>query len=446
MKPLLALFIAGLASTAFGQSLSFEYGMDDYETQLALPPRFGEGEFTMEFSILLDGSYPVGSCSGARLMNWCSEDPQPFSSYDWWFRGNFLLDGHKNNDTANGSFSLQIYGGGRLRWLMGDGQLRAVQAWPASSTDSLLDGRWHKVTLVRRYDDDGGASLEMYIDGELIDSSAASQVNMRPWWNNWSGFPNGQEGWFWGIEKQVATGAISNYEDFKGLLDDRKFYDRAKSASEIAGEYRDLVGVMRQSEGSGSQTCDALTSICTNLTSVAWSANDAPETYAGGSSPPAGPACDNGVDDDGDGAVDMNDPDCSSAQDDDESGGSSEIRRVTFDQAFDAYPWLDMSGWLRDTGAFAGNPGPTAYPENFAAFPGESASFAFTTPQVLRSLDIATRESGDITIATEYESVVLPATANQPDTLQTGFTQPASTVTINYVSGAFGIDNIVSEE
>ena len=408
---LLALIVSSAPTTVYAQSLSFQQGQSDYEIQQSVPPGFGNGEFTFEVSVRLDDSFPVGDCDGGQnqLRNWCADDPQPAVGGEWWFKGNFLLDGHNNFSYGNGTFSLQVYGGGRIRWLFGDGQLRPVQAWPATSTDSLLDGQWHKITLVRRYNA-SSAVLEMYIDGSLVATRDAVQTNMRQWWDDWSGFPAGQEGWFWGIEKQVSLGLNNQYEDFKGLLDNRKFFARAKTAEEITHEYDGLVGVMRHREGTGSLSCDSVTGICTQLTNMSWSAENAPETFATGS-PPGGPR-----------------------------------NVVTLDEPFNAYPWIDLSNWIRDTGAYAGNPGPTAYARNYFNFPQETASFSFSTPQVLESIDVATLHNGAFVITTDFETATFDTSANVPLTLRTGFTEPTSTVTIGYVGGNFGIDNIVSVE
>lgn len=445
----------GFAQGVAAQSLNFNEGSSDYEMQQYLPTEFGQGEFTLEVSVLLDNSYSVGHCSDGttdQAKNWCSEDPQPYSNGSWWYKGNFLLDGHNNNDASQGTFSLQVYGGGRIRWLLGDGQLRAVQAWPATETDSLLDGQWHKITLVRRYSA-GSATLEMYIDGELIDSSTAHQVNMQQWWASWSGFPSGEEGWFWGAEKQAALGTLNQYEDFKGLVDDKKFYSRAKSATEIAQENDSLVAVIRHREDGGNQACDIVSNVCSTVVNTAWSAEDAPAVYNNGSAPPPPPvaACSNSIDDDNDGLVDLADPGCTDANDDDETDPtppppppSGETRTIDFESSLGNYPWANFSGWSRDTVGYAGNPTATLYPNNYSRFPQETASFTFSGPQVLTSLDIASTMNGDIVITTDTESVTLPTSANTPETLTTGFSDPTTTVTIGYVGGNFGIDNIVT--
>ena len=91
----------------------------DYGQQLNIPAGFGDGEFTLELSVRLDDSFPVGPTvqdTPAQLVNWTDADPVPYTGSGWWARGNFLLDGHVNGaGFINGTFSLQVYGGGRLR-------------------------------------------------------------------------------------------------------------------------------------------------------------------------------------------------------------------------------------------------------------------------------------------------------------------------------------------
>jgi chitodextrinase len=274
----------------------------DYGQQLTLPSEFGSGEFTLELWIRPNNSFPIGSTAGGngQLQNWSNSDLAPYSSSDWWFAGNFLLDGHNNASFANGTFSLQFYGGGRVRWLFGDGasnsaagSVWSVGAFPASSAPSLLDGQWHHLALVRRFVGSTQSRLELWIDGSLIDTETSSaRTNMRQWWNNWSGFPSAQRGWFWGVEKQAAIGALSQYEDYKGLVDELRFWSRAKTSSELQSNFANpvsgtepgLVGRFAFSEGSGNQACDSLSaSTCISLVnaSSAWSAADAP--LSGGS-------------------------------------------------------------------------------------------------------------------------------------------------------------------
>lgn len=264
------------------QSLSF-FANDqpnpiyEYGQQLDIPAGFGEGEFTFECWIRPDDSFPIGPTTPgtpAQRINWSDADNEPYSSGSWWFEGNFLLDGHNNASFTDGTFSLQFYGGGRVRWLFGDGSIageggvRSIGAFPASGAPSLLDGDWHQLTLVRRWVGADQAQLELWIDGVLADDQLSPlRTDMRQWWSSWPGFPGGQEGWFWGVEKQAAIGVLSQYEDYKGLLDEVRFWSRAKTPMEIANEFADpvngsepgLVGYYPFSEGQGVVTVNNLT-------------------------------------------------------------------------------------------------------------------------------------------------------------------------------------------
>lgn len=248
----------------------------DYGQQTVIPPGFGEAELTLELWIKPDDRFPVGPTSGGteQLTNWSDADNAPYATGTWWYDGNFLLDGHNNGSGfALGTFSLQFYGGGRVRWLFGDGVDAgpgghwSVGAYPATSTPSLLDGAWHQLTLVRRFVGQTDADLELWIDGALVATETSSaRTDMRQWFDGWSGFPSGQEGWFWGAEKQAAIGALSQYEDYKGLVAELRFWSIAKSAADIGstfasairGDEPGLVGWFPMNEGSGDTACDVL--------------------------------------------------------------------------------------------------------------------------------------------------------------------------------------------
>ncbi len=271
--------LATAAPGGDGSSLTFFVNDpfdSDYGQILDLPPTFGTGEFTLELWIRPDDSFPVGdtSCCAGQRLNWSDADVEPYSSGSWWFTGNFLLDGHNNVDFASGTFSLQFYGSGRVRWLFGDGASPtggnwSVGAYPATGTASLLDGNWHHLTLVRRWEGASAARLELWVDGQAVAAEITPvRTDMQAaYWSDWSGFPTGQEGWFWGAEKQAAIGLLSQYEDYKGPIDELRFWDRAKSPGEIGtgwnlpvdGTEPGLVGWFRFNEGAGVVTCDELT-------------------------------------------------------------------------------------------------------------------------------------------------------------------------------------------
>ncbi len=249
----------------------------EYGKQTEIPAAFGAGEFTLELRIKLDESFPIGSVtpkdSPQQRVNWSDADPAPYSSWDWWFVGNFLFDGHNNNDFKSGTFSIQFYGGGRVRWLFGDGVDAgpggqwAVQAHPADTTPSLLDDAWHRVALVRRWGaDPSGADLELWIDGKLIATQkTTARTDMRQFFDTWPGFVDGEGGWYWGAEKQWANGALDQYEDFKGELAEVRFWSIARSAEALAATDADvpsdapgLVGLYEFPDGFGAPACNVI--------------------------------------------------------------------------------------------------------------------------------------------------------------------------------------------
>jgi len=297
--------------SAYGGSLRFlpnEPKQFDFADQRALPPTFGAGEFTLELWIKPDNSFAVGDTERGtigQLMNWTEYDVRPYSRHDWWYEGNWLLDGHtrprgfSSSDTREGTFSLQFYGGGRLRWMFADdadvvpvGKVWAVQAQPARNTASLLDGKWHAVACVRRWREDTKAQLELWIDGKLIASQKIPQrVNMRRFWDSLPhpDNPKNLGGWSWGSEVMTSWDFyFTQYEDYKGLLDEMRFWDRAKTEDElktrwtdaISGNEKGLVGYFPMDEGAGNVLKDKLnpsrTIVLHKAKKESWSAENAP--------------------------------------------------------------------------------------------------------------------------------------------------------------------------
>lgn len=291
-------------SLYWGESTS---GNFDHGRQLDLPANFGNSDFTLELWIRPDNNFPVGSPTANQLQNWSNEDLTPYSSSGWWFHGNFLLDGHNNagSNFQNGTFSLQIYGGGRVRWLFGDGTSGGLQgnlwAVQSSSSPNVLDGAWHHVALVRRCTATGSpATLELWVDGAMHASETTTQCpNMATgFWNNWTGFPNDQRGWYWGAEKQAANGSAI-WEDYKGLVDEIRFWTTDRLSAQLGagrtnpvnGNEANLAGWYDFNEGSGTSTCRfGSTTDCITLTNTialnVWSSIEAPTTGAGGDTTP----------------------------------------------------------------------------------------------------------------------------------------------------------------
>lgn len=254
------LLFAGVfwaATPAAAQSLRFtESRPTHYEfADLGrIPAGFGSGEFALELWIKPDNGYPVGEVwppSYGQLRNWSDEDPRPYSSAMWWVAGNWLLDGYSRprgygpGDPRDGSIGLQLYGGGRVRFTFADkaegmprGGVYAVQAAKTSDAPSLLDGKWHHIVAQRRWREGGGAVLELWVDGKLTGSTdIPDRTDMRRFWDtpNHPKDPKELGGWALGAEVMTAWKyAVTQFEDYKGHLDNLRFWNQALPAARIA--------------------------------------------------------------------------------------------------------------------------------------------------------------------------------------------------------------------
>jgi hypothetical protein len=299
------------ASPAAAGSLYFSANRPeqyDFADLAALPTAFGRGEFTFELWIKPDHRFPIGDTyrgSKNQLTHWSALDPEPYSSPGWWYAGNWLLDGHSRpegfapGNSRAGTFSLQFYGGGRLRWMFADGKdgmpqgmVHAVQAYPASSAPSLLDGRWHHVAAIRRWRRPSGATLELWVDGAQVAAThIPHRVDMRRFWDKLPHPADPPEvgGWAFGAEVMTAWDFFfTQYEDYKGWMDELRLWRRALTPAEIAtaakgvddGRGEGLLSRFSFEEGRGGATCDSLNrSLCMTLhrtTRDSWSAENAP--------------------------------------------------------------------------------------------------------------------------------------------------------------------------
>lgn len=274
--------IGGGAMRRRGGSLTFiENAVNSYEYggMSSLPNLFGDGEFTLTifFKCLSNGTYALGDTSVGGLSQrqlWANANTTAYSAADWWYYGNFLLDGHNNAAFQSGTFSVQI-AAGRPRWLFGDGaaeltngtrpgNLHAVQS---TSTNTVLDNRWHQLDLVRRWTGGSTADLELWLDGVQQDTESTSvRTNMATsYWDAWSSVTV-NNGWMWGSEKQAGLNTISQWEDFKGQLGEVRFWNEARSTAAlgdpfkaVSGTETNLVGLYTFGEGSGTTIRNALT-------------------------------------------------------------------------------------------------------------------------------------------------------------------------------------------
>jgi len=270
------------SSLRFVENLPMQYDFVDIPR---VPRGFGEGEFALELWIKPDVNYDVGEVwrgSYKQLKNWSDADPEPYSSDGWWLSGNWLLDGHTrpegfmDGNTREGTLSLQLYGGGRLRFMFADakdqmpkGMVYGVQAWPAKKAPSLLDGKWHHVVALRRWREPNGSTLELWVDGQLIDAvDIPRRTNMRRYWDKLAhpADPIELGGWSIGAEVMTAWNYVfTQYEDYKGQVDDLRFWGRAPVAAEISSwSRRDrpneqlLLADFAFDEGSGSTIRDSI--------------------------------------------------------------------------------------------------------------------------------------------------------------------------------------------
>lgn len=243
--------VAGAGSLRFTESRPTHYEFGDIAR---IPAGFGRAEFALELWVKPDNSFPIGEVwppSYGQLRNWSDEDPKPYSSSMWWVAGNWLLDGYSRprgfgpGDPREGSIALQLYGGGRVRFTFADksegmprGGVYAVQAWPASEAPSLLDGEWHHIVAQRRWREPAGATLELWIDGRLIASTdIPDRTDMRRFWDTPAHphDPTELGGWALGAEVMTAWKyAVTQFEDYKGLVDDMRFWNEALAPQKIA--------------------------------------------------------------------------------------------------------------------------------------------------------------------------------------------------------------------
>lgn len=242
---------ASASSLHFTESRPTHYEFGDLPR---IPDGFGHGEFALELWIKPDSSFPVGPVfppTFDQLRNWSDRDPEPYSGPMWWVAGNWLLDGFSRpggygpGNPREGSIGIQLYGGGRIRFTFADksegmpkGGVYAVQAWPASGAPSMLDGKWHHIVAQRRWRDAGGATLELWVDGKRIGATdIPDRTDMRRYWDAPAhpGDPRELGGWALGSEVMTAWQyAVTQFEDYKGGLDNLRFWNEALSEERIA--------------------------------------------------------------------------------------------------------------------------------------------------------------------------------------------------------------------
>jgi len=242
-------------------SLVFYNGKTDHARIPVLPTTFGEGEFTFQVWVRGDETRSFGAGGGTNV--WATDNNTIYGAADWWFEGNFLIDGHNNSLYYAGTFSLQINSSGDVQWTFGDGAAADARTGDVhglrTSGLNVVDGAWHLITCVRRWDGGSGSILELWVDGVLeATETSTARTDMGTYWDAWSGFPAGQQFWCIGGEKLSVLGG-SDWEDYWGEVSLMCFWDRALTSGELAStaypsaDASGLVGLFLMADLDGNQ-------------------------------------------------------------------------------------------------------------------------------------------------------------------------------------------------
>lgn len=245
----------------------------DYGVHTDLPDTFGDAEFTLKVVIEPSQVTTIGDTENSPGIreNWADESASPGDSSTWWYYGNFLLDGHNNNNFTNGTCSIQVRASGIPSWTFGDGSASVPtgDVWGIQdlSGTNILDGSRHILHCVRRWQSSpaNSADLELWVDGSLQDTvNSDVRTNMATsYWDSWTGYPASQGNWIWGAEKQAALGlnSVNDWPDYKGIIREIAFYGGALSSEDIANDqgvaltnHADYLDRFKFGEGSGTST------------------------------------------------------------------------------------------------------------------------------------------------------------------------------------------------
>jgi hypothetical protein len=248
----------------------------DYVVQPVMPVNFLGGanaEATLQFWFVGD--------TGAT---WESGGDAVYSSSTWWYDdNNWIVDGFNNNTLYDGSVGI-VARNQQLAVLWGDGaqanartgDVHAIWGGPdiVTGVPVLITVTWANT---------GGSSriMSAYAGSTLAgtETSAARTDMYATWFDDWSGYPTGQQNWMWGTEKQAALG-ILQFPDCRCIIWGARFYTRAKDSTEVAADAAGstmsstgLIGYWPMDEGSGTTLTDdvgALTMTATNPDASFW--------------------------------------------------------------------------------------------------------------------------------------------------------------------------------
>lgn len=202
-----------------------------------------------------------------------------------------------------------------------DGDIGAEMFWdgqrPIFAGRTIRDNQWHHLAVT--FD---GTNEIMYIDGSVAGSLTKRQ----------QAHSGGRYQYQWGTGASAnRKGGIGGWHSYRGDLDEMSIYNRALAADEIRAIFNAGSGgkcklecgnnILQQGEvcdgnDLDGQTCDSV--VGAGHTGTLGCASDCQAFDTSGCDAP--PPCSDGIDNDGDGAIDFpNDQGCSSADDTNES-------------------------------------------------------------------------------------------------------------------------------
>ena len=127
---------------------------------------------------------------------------------------------------------------------------------------------------------------------EIASETTPLRTDLSTWWDGWVGFPAGEGGWIVGAHKWAALDIIGQHEDYKGLLDFVRFWDRAKDPIEIrhghrhgaVGSEAGLASLYRIDECAGTTVSDSVEAggdiSLLQMAAGFWSSDNAPVSDA----------------------------------------------------------------------------------------------------------------------------------------------------------------------
>ena len=280
------VFLSAVSTPDLGSITFVSNAVGNYERGriVTLPTNFGAAEFSLSFWLKPTSgtTSDFADDTPEQRNDWTTRNTAAYANSTWWFRGNFCMDVHNNNSFSDGTLSLQFTNTCRPRWTFGDGAAAAARTGSLHAAQngsaSLRDDGWHKIAFVRRFDGGTGSILESWVDGVMAASeTSTARTNMwTTYWQNWTGYPAAQTGFWFGTEKQAALGVINQWEDYKGLLSELCFYSKALSTAElqslaaVQNTADGLMEIIRFTEGSGTTATGINGTVMTLTNSPAW--------------------------------------------------------------------------------------------------------------------------------------------------------------------------------